>query len=116
MHACSGEPVYKISYPSLHKQLRRIGHFTKRFFKFSCESVFTCKISSVANPCPIVDFSRIFNHQNRKSETVTLTIDIVRVNSGLNSAISFVYDAPEKRFIHSMLHYQTAHQSIALYD
>ena len=35
------EPVYKTSYPYLHNQLRKIGRFTNRFFKFSCESVFT---------------------------------------------------------------------------
>ena len=37
------EPVYKISYLYLHKKLRKIGRFTCRFFKFSCESVFTRK-------------------------------------------------------------------------
>ena len=37
------EPVYKISYPYLHEQLRKIGRFTYRLFKFSCESVFTRK-------------------------------------------------------------------------
>ena len=37
------ELVYKISYPKLHKQLRKIGTFTHRFFKFWCETVFTRK-------------------------------------------------------------------------
>ena len=38
------EHVYKSSYPQYcHKQLRKIGRFTYRFFMFSCESVFTRK-------------------------------------------------------------------------
>ena len=37
------EPLYKISYPWLHKQLRKMGRFTHRFFKFWCETVFTRK-------------------------------------------------------------------------
>ena len=36
------EPVEKISYPWLHKQLRKVCPRTSRFFKFWCESVFTC--------------------------------------------------------------------------
>ena len=39
----SWEPVYKISYPYLHKQLRKIARFTYRFFKPWCESIFTRK-------------------------------------------------------------------------
>ena len=38
------EPEYTISYPWLHKQLRNIGRFTCRFFKFSCESVLTLQM------------------------------------------------------------------------
>ena len=35
------EPVYTISYSQLHKQLRKMGRFTCKFLKFSCESVLT---------------------------------------------------------------------------
>ena len=38
------EPVYKISYPYLHKQLRKIGRFTHRFYKFSCQSVLSLQM------------------------------------------------------------------------
>ena len=39
------ELVYKIWNPELHKQLRKMGRFTYRFFKFWCETVFTLKRS-----------------------------------------------------------------------